>query len=80
MPMTISPISKKSAAIIKRALTAGDAEMLASVDPEYANFYCRSCNSSYCADHSFKESVYDEEFYDCTYGTCPAGHRSKIDD
>jgi len=45
--------------------------------------YCPECDKVYCADHWRTEVVMDEEwsdFYDCTYGTCPKGHRRMIDD
>ena len=42
--------------------------------------YCPSCDRVYCRDHYQTEERYDEGFYDCTYGTCPKGHRRMIDD
>ena len=45
--------------------------------------YCPECDKVYCADHMKMEVVMDEDdpaFYDCTYGTCPKGHRRMIDD
>jgi hypothetical protein len=45
--------------------------------------YCPECDKAYCSDHMRTEVVMDEDdpgFYDCTYGTCPAGHRRMIDD
>lgn len=45
--------------------------------------YCPDCGMIYCKDHWVMEVKYDEDFpgfYDCTYGTCPRGHRRMIDD
>ena len=45
--------------------------------------YCPECNLIYCKDHWIMEVKYDDDFpgfYDCTYGTCPKGHRRMIDD
>lgn len=42
--------------------------------------YCPDCDKVYCRGHYFLDEVWDEGFYDCTYGTCPDGHRRMIDD
>lgn len=42
--------------------------------------YCPECDRLYCAAHYLREEEYDAGFYDCTFGTCPAGHRRIIDD
>jgi hypothetical protein len=45
--------------------------------------YCPECDKAYCEEHMRMEVVMDEDdpnFYDCTYGTCPKGHRRMIDD
>jgi len=45
--------------------------------------YCPECDKIYCREHMKMEVVMDEDdpgFYDCTYGTCPNGHRRMIDD
>jgi len=42
--------------------------------------YCPNCNKIYCWEHYNAEEVFDDGFYDCTYGTCPKGHRRMIDD
>lgn len=42
--------------------------------------YCPKCDTIYCGRHLDLEVVYDDGFYDCTYGTCPEGHRRIIDD
>lgn len=41
--------------------------------------YCPKCDKTYCWDHYFAMEEYDKGFYDCTYGTCPLGHRRVID-
>lgn len=42
--------------------------------------YCPQCRRVFCRAHYNVQETYDEGFYDCTYGTCPAGHRRMIDD
>ncbi len=42
--------------------------------------YCYQCDCVYCCEHYETEIMFDEGFYDCTYGTCPQMHRRKIDD
>lgn len=42
--------------------------------------WCPPCGRAYCKLHFACEDVYDEGFYDVTYGTCPAGHRRCIAD
>lgn len=42
--------------------------------------YCPECDQIYCRTHYNVVEQWDEGFYDCTYGTCPQGHRREIDD
>jgi hypothetical protein len=42
--------------------------------------YCPQCDTIYCWEHYNAREEYDDGFYDCTYGTCPNGHRRMIDD
>jgi len=42
--------------------------------------YCPQCDAIFCWQHYNAYETYDEGFYDCTYGTCPQGHRRIIDD
>ena len=42
--------------------------------------YCPNCDKIYCWDHYNAVEEFDDGFYDCTYGTCPNGHRRIIDD
>ena len=42
--------------------------------------YCPACDKVYCRDDYDVEEQWDEGFYDCSYGTCPEGHRRLIDD
>jgi len=62
------------------ALERSDAQALRNVDREFAPFYCRECAASYCRNHWETEDVWDDFSYDCTYGTCPKGHRAMIAD
>jgi hypothetical protein len=42
--------------------------------------YCPECDKIYCWEHYKARVEYDDGFYDCTMGECPAGHRRMIDD
>ena len=42
--------------------------------------YCPLCDKIFCWEHYNVREEYDDGFYDCTYGTCPNGHRRMIDD
>ncbi len=42
--------------------------------------YCPKCDAVYCQDHWLLRETFDDGFYDCTYGTCPAGHTRMVDD
>jgi hypothetical protein len=68
---------------LRAILAARDACGLRAFDAEWGAFYCPDCDRSYCADHWHFDVRYDDDFpgwYDCTYGTCPAGHRYLVDD
>ena len=47
---------------------------------EMAPFYCPECERAYCHADWSTYVVFDEGFYDCTRGTCPAGHQHMVDD
>ncbi len=42
--------------------------------------YCPDCDKVYCRLDYNVDEKWDEGFYDCTYGTCPQGHRRLLDD
>ncbi len=42
--------------------------------------YCPVCDKIYCKRHYQVTVEWDEGYYDCSYGTCPKGHRRIIDD
>ncbi len=57
-----------------------DPAELRRIDWELAPFYCPECEQAYCRADWHTYVVFDEGFYDCTIGTCPAGHRHTVDD
>ena len=66
-----------------RVILEGDAPdpvELRRIDWEMAPFYCPECERTYCYGDWHTYVVFDEGFYDCTMGTCPAGHRHMVDD
>lgn len=78
MRITISPVDRSEA--VADALRKGDAAALASIDPEYASFWCRRCRACYCRDHLPGVKEFDGGFFDATYAVCPVGHRVMLDD
>ncbi|MBN1865597.1 MAG: hypothetical protein JW808_11930 [Victivallales bacterium] len=65
---------------VKAALLAGDARELFAIDREFAPFWCPKCKCCYCRNHCDSEDIFDECFYDATYGTCMRGHRRMLCD
>ncbi|HLQ54640.1 MAG TPA: hypothetical protein VK162_10235 [Streptosporangiaceae bacterium] len=57
-----------------------DLAALHAVDWELAPFWCRGCRTCYCRYCWNALVLFDEGFYDCTDGICPAGHRQMLDD
>jgi hypothetical protein len=53
---------------------------LRRIDWELAPFYCPERERNYCRSDWHTFVLLDEGFYDCTMGTCPAGHRRMVDD
>lgn len=62
----------------------GGARALYEYNSEWASFYCPQCAGAYCREHWRLEMQFDDDglpgWYDCTYGTCPVGHRRIVDD
>ena len=78
MGRLVSRVEAEQVRIVTDAIAAADGTVLHRLD--LAPFWCRFCGRAYCRRHWATETVMDEGFYDCTYGTCPAGHRVMIDD
>ena len=69
--------------VIEAALATANADALYQLDRFWAPFYCPTCRRVYCYNHWLIIPEFDEDFpgwYDCSYGTCPQGHRRLIDD
>jgi len=80
---TTMRVAPENESRLRAILEAPDARSLYALDDEWASFYCPTCGRSYCSDHWQLDVRYDDDFpgwYDCTYGTCPAGHRRMVDD
>lgn len=78
-------VSANNIAPVTNFLTQGDGAALLKWEHDSASFYCPACDSLYCKDHWQIETKFEDEpdlpgWYDCTYGTCPQGHRRMIDD
>ncbi|HEY0937607.1 MAG TPA: hypothetical protein VGD91_28190 [Trebonia sp.] len=67
---------------VQALVDEGDADPVAlrRFKPDLAPFYCPDCDLNYCARDWHPSVVLDEGFYDCTMGTCPHGHRHRVDD
>jgi len=65
---------------LETALRNSDAAALYKVERLWAPFYCPECLRVYCRNHWKIFPVYDETFYDCSYGYCPEDHKRLIDD
>jgi hypothetical protein len=65
---------------VRRALEQDDSAGLFAMDSEYVSSFCPDCGCHYCRSHWTQEVAFDDGYYDCTYGACPAGHRRKLDD
>ena len=63
-------------AILQRA----DPAALYRMERLWAPFYCPTCARSYCVRHWTVVPVYDGDFFDCSYGYCPDGHKRLIED
>ena len=73
-------LDESSLPTVKRALEHEDSAALYAMDSEYVSSFCPQCGCHYCRSHWAQDVAYDDGFYDCTYGTCPAGHQRKLDD
>ncbi len=74
------PVTSKG---LDRAVEAADASALYDVDPEFVPAWCPPCAGSYCQAHWRLEVAGADDhpgWYEATYGTCPEGHRRKLDD
>ena len=76
-------VSSEEYPAVQAALMEGSPRSLYQVNRLWVPFYCPACDRCYCLDHWDVEAVFDSDFagwYDCSYGTCPQGHRRMIDD
>ena len=65
---------------VKDALLSQNAAQLYAIDGEYAPFWCPKCECCYCGKHYTSETVFEDVFFDCIYGTCPKGHKRILTD
>ena len=80
MTHTFAPGIRVDVAAIDAALRASDPTALYEIDGESAPFWCPTCAKSYCRMCWLVWVDFDEGFYDCTRGRCPAGHERIMDD
>lgn len=60
------------------ALRRADPDLLHTLHPEFAPFWCPTCAASYCDEHWDRYDVEDEGFHDETRGICPRGHERML--
>jgi hypothetical protein len=80
---TQEQVGEQREAPLRDAIVEKDAKRLYEVEHLWAPFYCHQCQRSFCIKHWVVLPQFDEDFpgfYDCSIGTCPQGHRRKIDD
>src|SRR5947209_16754085 len=65
---------------LEAALRASDPAALYKVERLWAPFYCPECTRVYCLSHWKVLPVYDGDFFDCSYGYCPEGHKRMLED
>ncbi|MGH9226248.1 MAG: hypothetical protein ACRD2W_21225 [Acidimicrobiales bacterium] len=68
---------------VDRAIAAADAVALHGLHPEFQPAWCPGCGASYCRAHWQLDVAGADDhpgWYEATYGTCPDGHRRKLDD
>ena len=65
---------------VETTLQNSDAGALYKVERLWAPFYCPECARVYCVDHWKVIPVYDGDFFDCSYGYCPEGHKRLVED
>jgi hypothetical protein len=68
-------LAETHVAEIRSALNERDSRSLYKLARSSMSFYCPKCDAWYCRDHWQLAVEFDQGFYDCTYGTCPAGHK-----
>lgn len=73
-------LSDEQANAIETALQNTDVRALYNVEKLFAPFYCPSCDQVYCVKHWKVIPVYDEQFFDHSYGYCPENHKRLIED
>jgi len=73
-------VALKGSQAVKAALERADAAALYQVEHLWAPFYCPTCACVYCRKHWVIVPEYDEGYFDCSYGTCPKGHRRMAED
>jgi hypothetical protein len=77
-------ISTERGLALQWALEDESAFHLYGLERLWAPFYCPECDAVYCKDHWRMQMEFEDDplpgWYDCTWGTCPHGHRRMVDD
>lgn len=78
--MTMPMAWERGVMIVEKLRSGGVAELQQKDWDTYA-FHCPTCAKTFCTTcWTWGTPVFDEGFYDCTYGWCPAGHKQTLDD
>lgn len=81
--LTAAGLDKAQRRELDLAIDAADPGRLHRIDSEFAPCWCPTCEASYCQAHWRTEVQGADDhpgWYEATYGTCPEGHRRKLDD
>lgn len=77
----LRPLPHPEALALLEAIRKGELDALAREDIDLFGFFCRACGRAYCqACWTIAPPEFDDGLYDCTRGTCPAGHWQLLDD
>ena len=77
------PVSGSAYRRMQTALDAGSPRLVYGQDPEFAPFYCPTCDATYCGDHWIRWDVFDQDppnWHDSIRGRCPEGHERLLED
>ncbi|RTL44482.1 MAG: hypothetical protein EKK48_04310 [Candidatus Melainabacteria bacterium] len=77
---TLTILDRAQLQLVRAAIAKQDLEPLLEL-LDTVDTWCHRCSLAFCSEHwTDIQPVFDDGFYDCTYATCPKGHRIMIDD
>ena len=79
---TVTKFGRAAALVaLFEAIDRGDFALARSLDADFVAFHCPDCGLVYCDTcWRLEPPVFEDGFYDCTWGVCPVGHNHVVDD